>query len=164
MDQESPQKTAMGHYSTFHTIAMSSAMIARVYTTCSATAASMNEMDKPRGAPVIRGEKRCIMHSGRASELGSKGGRRRAHTTRTNSLRYFRRRPWRTFGICSCPAIAPWRSVLCHREVPADSQGSTKRSGRPYGRWRWEVRRRLPFLAPGHKGVRPCIAEQTNGK
>ena len=41
---------------------------------CQAT----NGAGKPCGAPVVRGKKRCIMHSGRAAELGSKGGRRRA--------------------------------------------------------------------------------------
>jgi hypothetical protein len=41
---------------------------------CQAT----NKAGKPCGAPVIRGTKRCVMHSGRAAELGSKGGRRRA--------------------------------------------------------------------------------------
>jgi len=37
-----------------------------------------NSAGEPCGAPVVRGKKRCIMHSGRAAELGSKGGRRRA--------------------------------------------------------------------------------------
>jgi hypothetical protein len=36
-----------------------------------------NSVGKPCGARSVRGEKRCIMHSGRAAELGSKGGRRR---------------------------------------------------------------------------------------
>ena len=29
------------------------------------------------GAPAVGGTNRCVMHSGRAAELGSKGGRRR---------------------------------------------------------------------------------------
>jgi hypothetical protein len=32
---------------------------------------------KPCGAPAVEGTDRCIMHSGRAAELGSRGGRRR---------------------------------------------------------------------------------------
>jgi len=32
---------------------------------------------KPCGAPATQGTDRCVMHSGRAAELGSKGGRRR---------------------------------------------------------------------------------------
>ena len=30
------------------------------------------------GAPAVNGSAHCVMHSGRAAELGSKGGRRRA--------------------------------------------------------------------------------------
>jgi hypothetical protein len=37
-----------------------------------------NKAGKPCGAAAIGGTKRCVMHSGRAVELGSKGGRRRA--------------------------------------------------------------------------------------
>lgn len=37
-----------------------------------------NKAGKPCGAPAVEGTKRCVMHSGRAAELGSKGGRRRA--------------------------------------------------------------------------------------
>jgi hypothetical protein len=37
-----------------------------------------NKAGKPCNAPAARGTKRCVMHSGRAAELGSKGGRRRA--------------------------------------------------------------------------------------
>src|SRR5215469_5668794 len=33
---------------------------------------------KPCRAPAAEGTDRCVMHSGRAAELGSKGGRRRA--------------------------------------------------------------------------------------
>jgi len=33
---------------------------------------------KPCGAPAAEGNNQCVMHSGRAAELGSKGGRRRA--------------------------------------------------------------------------------------
>ena len=33
---------------------------------------------KPCGAPAAEEKNRCVMHSGRAAELGSKGGRRRA--------------------------------------------------------------------------------------
>jgi hypothetical protein len=32
---------------------------------------------EPCGAPAAEGIDRCVMHSGRAAELGSKGGRRR---------------------------------------------------------------------------------------
>ncbi len=31
----------------------------------------------PCGAPAVEGTAKCVMHSGRAAELGSKGGRRR---------------------------------------------------------------------------------------
>jgi hypothetical protein len=41
---------------------------------CSAT----NKKGKQCGAPAMEDTKRCVMHSGRAAELGSKGGRRRA--------------------------------------------------------------------------------------
>ena len=41
---------------------------------CSAT----NKEGKQCGAPATEDTKRCVMHSGRAAELGSKGGRRRA--------------------------------------------------------------------------------------
>lgn len=37
-----------------------------------------NKAGKPCGAPAVGNTKRCVMHSGRATELGSKGGRRRA--------------------------------------------------------------------------------------
>jgi hypothetical protein len=37
-----------------------------------------NRAGRPCAAPVVRGTKLCVMHSGRAAELGSKGGRRRA--------------------------------------------------------------------------------------
>lgn len=37
-----------------------------------------NEAGKPCGAPAAGGTNRCVMHSGRAAELGSSGGRRRA--------------------------------------------------------------------------------------
>ena len=37
-----------------------------------------NEVGKPCGAPAAGGTNRCVMHSGRAAELGSRGGRRRA--------------------------------------------------------------------------------------
>jgi hypothetical protein len=37
-----------------------------------------NKAGKPCAAPAVMGEKHCVMHSGRAAELGSKGGRRRA--------------------------------------------------------------------------------------
>ena len=37
-----------------------------------------NKAGKPCNAPAVGGTKRCVMHSGRAAELGSKGGRRRA--------------------------------------------------------------------------------------
>ncbi len=36
-----------------------------------------NKAGKPCGAAAIEGTNRCLMHSGRAAELGSKGGRRR---------------------------------------------------------------------------------------
>lgn len=36
-----------------------------------------NKAGRPCGAPAVRGTKLCLMHSGRAAELGSKGGRRR---------------------------------------------------------------------------------------
>ncbi len=36
-----------------------------------------NKAGKPCGAAAIGGTKRCVMHSGRAVELGSKGGQRR---------------------------------------------------------------------------------------
>lgn len=38
----------------------------------------MNGAGKPCGAPAVGGTNRCVMHSGRAAELGSRGGRRRA--------------------------------------------------------------------------------------
>ena len=37
-----------------------------------------NRRGKPCRAPAIKGSKRCVMHSGRAAEIGRKGGRRRA--------------------------------------------------------------------------------------
>jgi len=37
-----------------------------------------NRRGKPCRAPAIKGSKRCVMQSGRAAEIGSKGGRRRA--------------------------------------------------------------------------------------
>lgn len=37
-----------------------------------------NKAGRSCGAPSVGGARFCIMHSGRASELGSKGGRRRA--------------------------------------------------------------------------------------
>ena len=37
-----------------------------------------NKAGKPCGAPAVGDTNRCVMHSGRAAELGSKGGRRRA--------------------------------------------------------------------------------------
>lgn len=37
-----------------------------------------NKRGKQCGATAIRGADHCVMHSGRAAELGSKGGRRRA--------------------------------------------------------------------------------------
>jgi hypothetical protein len=37
-----------------------------------------NKAGKPCNAPAAGGTKYCVMHSGRAAELGSKGGRRRA--------------------------------------------------------------------------------------
>ena len=36
-----------------------------------------NAEGKPCGAPSVRGTNKCVMHSGRAAELGSRGGRRR---------------------------------------------------------------------------------------
>jgi hypothetical protein len=35
-------------------------------------------MGEPCSAPAVGTTNRCVMHSGRAEELGSKGGRRRA--------------------------------------------------------------------------------------
>jgi len=37
-----------------------------------------NKAGKPCSAPAVGETNRCVMHSGRAAELGSKGGRRRA--------------------------------------------------------------------------------------
>ena len=37
-----------------------------------------NKAGKPCAAPAVEGTDRCVMHSGRAAELGRKGGRRRA--------------------------------------------------------------------------------------
>jgi hypothetical protein len=37
-----------------------------------------NKSGEPCNAAAIRNAKRCVMHSGRAAELGSKGGRRQA--------------------------------------------------------------------------------------
>ena len=37
-----------------------------------------NKTGKRCGAPAVHGAKICVMHSGRAAELGSRGGRRRA--------------------------------------------------------------------------------------
>lgn len=37
-----------------------------------------NKGGKGCGAPAVGGTNRCVMHSGRAAELGSKGGRRRS--------------------------------------------------------------------------------------
>ena len=37
-----------------------------------------NKADKGCGAPAVGSTNCCVMHSGRAAELGSKGGRRRA--------------------------------------------------------------------------------------
>jgi hypothetical protein len=39
---------------------------------------AMNRAGSPCGAPAVNRGKFCVMHSGRAAELGSKGGRRRA--------------------------------------------------------------------------------------
>ena len=39
---------------------------------------SKNMMGEPCSAPAVGTTNRCVMHSGRAEELGSKGGRRRA--------------------------------------------------------------------------------------
>ena len=39
---------------------------------------AMNKVGAPCGAPAVNGAKFCVMHSGKAAELGSKGGRRRA--------------------------------------------------------------------------------------
>ena len=36
-----------------------------------------NKAGKPCGAPAVGATNRCVMHSGMATELGSKGGRRR---------------------------------------------------------------------------------------
>ena len=36
-----------------------------------------NKSGQPCSAAVVRGTKQCVMHSGRATELGSKGGHRR---------------------------------------------------------------------------------------
>jgi hypothetical protein len=36
-----------------------------------------NKAGKGCGAPAVGGTNRCVMHSGRAAELGSRGGRRR---------------------------------------------------------------------------------------
>ena len=36
-----------------------------------------NKAGRPCSAPAVGNTKRCVMHSGRAAELGSKGGRRR---------------------------------------------------------------------------------------
>jgi hypothetical protein len=36
-----------------------------------------NKAGNPCGAPAVEGGNHCVMHSGRAAELGSKGGRRR---------------------------------------------------------------------------------------
>src|SRR5262249_50894673 len=36
-----------------------------------------NKAGMPCGAPAVEGTVKCVMHSGRAAELGSKGGRRR---------------------------------------------------------------------------------------
>lgn len=38
---------------------------------------AMNKAGEPCGAPAVGTTERCVMHSGRAAELGSKGGRRR---------------------------------------------------------------------------------------
>jgi len=38
---------------------------------------ALNKAGKSCGAPAAEGTDRCVMHSGRAAELGSKGGRRR---------------------------------------------------------------------------------------
>lgn len=37
-----------------------------------------NKAGKPCGAPAVNGTTRCHMHSGRAKELGSRGGHRRS--------------------------------------------------------------------------------------
>jgi len=37
-----------------------------------------NKAGKACAAPAVEGADRCVMHSGRAAEIGSKGGRRRA--------------------------------------------------------------------------------------
>jgi len=37
-----------------------------------------NKAGKPCAAPAVEGADRCVMHSGRAAELGGKGGRRRS--------------------------------------------------------------------------------------
>jgi len=39
---------------------------------------AINKLGAPCGAPAANGGRFCVMHSGRAAELGSKGGRRRA--------------------------------------------------------------------------------------
>jgi hypothetical protein len=47
---------------------------------CSAT----NKAGTPCGAPAVSDGRLCVMHSGRAAELGSKGGRRRARFSPDN--------------------------------------------------------------------------------
>jgi hypothetical protein len=47
-----------------------------------------NAEGKPCGAPALRGMNQCVMHSGRAAELGSRGGRRRTANS-SESLKEF---------------------------------------------------------------------------
>jgi hypothetical protein len=47
-----------------------------------------NSVGKPCGAPAVGGTNLCVMHSGGAAELGSKGGRRRT-VYRPDSLKEF---------------------------------------------------------------------------
>ena len=47
-----------------------------------------NKKGNQCGAPALRDADHCVMHSGRASELGSKGGRRRA-IYRSDDLKSF---------------------------------------------------------------------------
>jgi hypothetical protein len=39
---------------------------------------ALNKAGTPCGAPAVEGTNWCVMHSGRAAELGKRGGRRRA--------------------------------------------------------------------------------------
>jgi hypothetical protein len=47
-----------------------------------------NRAGKPCGAPAVGATNRCVMHSGMAAELGSKGGRRRT-VYRSDGLKEF---------------------------------------------------------------------------